>query len=231
MNNRSLLDSQLERLERVTTEIASSHVGSALAVVKAKRASLVMQMYDDLAQQGRYRKAVFFLANDLLGDNNLAERGGELKRAKSAMVKMMPDALLGTLARSVEFTAVTLEIEYVLAKYLDGGIDRDTVVSDDEYISSVRSVITQSLFEEQSGLIIEIGNQLKSVVRKPFVSTALKMCRKPAQLMGLADLQDFLERGFDAFQSMRGAEEFLRIFKQRESELLDKIYHSAGQPG
>ena len=49
------------------------------------------------------------------------------------------------------------------------------------------------------------------------------MMRQPARLAGLSGLQDFLERGFAAFRSMGGAEEFLRTIDARETQIMEAI--------
>jgi hypothetical protein len=67
------------------------------------------------------------------------------------------------------------------------------------------------------------------VVRKPFIHAALVMMRQPARMAGLSVLHDFLERGFDAFHRMRGADHFLATIDQRERALFDRIF--AGDDG
>jgi hypothetical protein len=54
--------------------------------------------------------------------------------------------------------------------------------------------------------------------------------RKPAQMAGLADLQDFLERGFFAFREMNGADAFLALLRERETAILNRIFSSAPEP-
>jgi hypothetical protein len=48
--------------------------------------------------------------------------------------------------------------------------------------------------------------------------------RGPARMAGLADLQDFLERGFAAFRDLKGADEFLATLKERESAILNRFF-------
>jgi hypothetical protein len=48
-------------------------------------------------------------------------------------------------------------------------------------------------------------------------------------MAGLQDLQDFLERGFEAFRAMGGAEEFLALIRERETEILNRLF--SGEPG
>ena len=230
MNNQTLLEIQLDRLQQVNRNIELRTDDQFILPVKSKRADLVFKVYADLAERDRYRKAINFLANDLLGGNQLGKRGQELLRAKKPMAKMLPDALLGTVARSVEFTTVTLQIDLALAKYLAENDPAGSQLTDATYVIAVRAAVARELLETQSRLVVKIGEEIESVVHRPFVASALKMCRTPAHMMGLGDLQDFLERGFDAFRSMRGADEFIAVFSQRESRIIEDIYTAGSNP-
>jgi hypothetical protein len=52
----------------------------------------------------------------------------------------------------------------------------------------------------------------------------LKMMRGPARSAGLAELQSFLERGFDTFKAMSGAREFLATVGTRERALVRALF-------
>jgi hypothetical protein len=54
--------------------------------------------------------------------------------------------------------------------------------------------------------------------------------RKPAQFAGLSDLQDFLERGFQAFDAMGGADEFLGTIQSRETAILNRLFSGEARP-
>ena len=56
------------------------------------------------------------------------------------------------------------------------------------------------------------------------------MMRQPARLAGLAVLHDFLERGFEAFHQMHGAEYFLATIDARERALFDRIFTGEEAP-
>ncbi|MBN1378606.1 MAG: hypothetical protein JXA04_05170 [Gammaproteobacteria bacterium] len=230
MDNQQLLSIQLERLQKAGYNLETQADSQVIKRINQKRSDLVMRVFADLACQDRYRKAVRFLADDLLGGNQLSKRGNELMRAKKPMVKMLPDALLGTVARSVEFTAATLELECALAKYLQKEKYVANELTDTSYLAAVRAAIPREWLETQSALVVMIGEEIESVVHRPFIATALKMCRTPAYLMGLGDLQDFLERGFNAFRDMHGSSEFIALFSQREKTIIEQIYTTQSNP-
>jgi hypothetical protein len=88
----------------------------------------------------------------------------------------------------------------------------------------------RDLRARQVDLIVEIGRGLDGVVRKPFIHAALVMMRTPARLAGLGVLHDFLERGFDAFHRMEGADEFLATIDRRERALFARIFAGDDAP-
>jgi hypothetical protein len=68
------------------------------------------------------------------------------------------------------------------------------------------------------------GHRLDALVHKPLVSRTLKLMRHPARLAGLSELQNFLERGFDAFRRMHGAQEFLATIRRRETTIVNELF-------
>jgi hypothetical protein len=70
---------------------------------------------------------------------------------------------------------------------------------------------------------------LDTLVGRPLVERMLKLMRRPARMAGLADLQDFLERGFAAFRAMQGADEFLAVVKERETRILNRLFFRGGE--
>ena len=84
--------------------------------------------------------------------------------------------------------------------------------------------------EYQIELIDAVGHRLDALVKKPLVGRTLKLMRHPARVAGLSDLQDFLERGFEAFRQMRGADEFLQLLRQRELEIARRLFSGEPEP-
>ncbi len=62
------------------------------------------------------------------------------------------------------------------------------------------------------------------------IYAALRLARRPAQIAGLHELQDFLERGFRAYRHMNGAGEFLDAVETRETRILERIYARDPKP-
>ncbi len=73
-------------------------------------------------------------------------------------------------------------------------------------------------------LIDKIGKTLDRLTRMPLIHFSLKLMNGPAHLAGLGDLHSFLQRGFDAFSYMKGADEFLAIVTERETALMKEMF-------
>ena len=78
--------------------------------------------------------------------------------------------------------------------------------------------------ERQIALTLAIGATLDRLTRKPLLRHSLHLMRGPARAAGLADLQQFLESGFDTFRAMRGASDFLGMVGARERELARALF-------
>ena len=82
--------------------------------------------------------------------------------------------------------------------------------------------------ERQIELLGTIGGYLDHVVRKPIIRALVRFARGPAHAAGFGTMQEFLERGLDAFEAMHGAGEFLAALHDRELRALERLF--AGTP-
>jgi hypothetical protein len=65
--------------------------------------------------------------------------------------------------------------------------------------------------QEQITLTLNLGSCLDHFTRKPLLRRSLHLMRGPARWAGLSEIQQFLELGFDTFQAMGGARDFIAI--------------------
>jgi hypothetical protein len=82
----------------------------------------------------------------------------------------------------------------------------------------------------QIEMVSEIGDELDRIAKIPLVGTALHLARGPAIRAGWVELTEFLERGYRAFEHMRGAQFFTSTIRQRERRILDKIFAGDADP-
>ena len=84
--------------------------------------------------------------------------------------------------------------------------------------------------ERQIELLGTIGKYLDRVVKKPIIRGLVHFARRPAHAAGFGAMQEFLERGLDAFEAMHGADEFLAVLREREWRVMERIFEGIADP-
>jgi hypothetical protein len=195
-----------------------------LAAWQAKRLALT---YADLAAEPRYADAIVFFQTDLYGNADFAQRDADLARIVPAMVLMLPERVIASIAQAMELNALSQELDRTLLGRLPR---RDGTFTVADYCRAYRDMGDRPARERQIELIGEIGAALDVFVTKPLIGMALVMMRQPARLSGFGVLHDFLERGFAAFEKMHGAREFLATIDSRERNLMDAMFAGDDAP-
>jgi len=205
---------------------ADPALADALDRLSAWQARRLRNTYADLADDPRYVGAVEFFQNDLYG-GDFAQRDADLARVVPVMGRLLPQSVIFTGARAVELNALAHELDCALIVHLP---DVAATIAVPDYCRAYRATGEPTLRARQIALIGEVGNALDKFVRKPMIHTALAIMRKPAHAAGLGALQDFLERGVDAFRRMKGAREFLATVDARERRINDAIFAGDDAP-
>lgn len=221
----------MRELERVQTmhaaRAANPILAGALERLGEWQARRLAATYADLAREPRYAGAIAFFQSELYGPQDFTRRDADLARIVPLMNRLLPQGVIATVARAMELSALSHELD---ARLLDHLPRADAQFSVEDYCRAFRRTGREPDRRRQIALIGEVGAALDRYVRWPMVRAALVIMRGPARLAGLAELQAFLERGFGSFQRMRGADEFLATIRQRESALIDAILGGANAP-
>ena len=146
-------------------------------------------------------------------------------RILPTMARILPASAVETAALAIELEAVSEELDQRLAEALPEG-----PITEETYARAYRSCARAEERQRQIDLIDAVGRRLDALVAKPFVGSTLKLMRQPARMAGLADLQDFLERGFEAFRRMKGADDFLALLKRREETIMRNLISGSSDP-
>lgn len=183
--------------------------------------------YADLLASRRYEAPARYFLSDLYGPKDYSLRDQQIERVYRKACKLLPEHMIKPLADALAMNVLSQALDIRLCIEL---FDRMQVQRIDEagYVAAYRRCDNYALRCRQIELTRSIGHELDRVVRKPLVGALLRMSRGPAHLAGLGELQLALERGFNAFKDMRGADEFVAIIVERERRILDRIY--AGEP-
>lgn len=219
----------LAELGRVDAERAHRQASPLLArqvhAVKAYQQRRFSHTYADLLASERYRAAAEFFLDELYGPRDFTQRDAQFARVVPALVRLFPQDIVDVVGTLAQLHALSERLDTALAGHLNEG----TVVDAAAYVAAWRACGEPAERERQIELTLGVGSALDHLVRQPLLRRTLHLMRTPARLAGLADLQVFLERGFDTFRAMRGAEQFLAWVGERERALVAALFGTAAR--
>jgi len=218
----SRIEALLESAAQVRVRLAEDPKGQAgREALRIWQANRLAHTHADLLESPRYATTALFFLNDIYGPKDLSQHEEDLRRILPVMTKVLPVAGLETVADAIELNAMSESLDADMVAELKKKVFS---LTEAEYVKAYRAVGRRADRERQIELVAHLGKSLDKLTRKPLIGTALSMMRKPAVLAGLSDLQSFLERGYQAFRAMKGAEAFLGTITSRELALLDEWF-------
>jgi hypothetical protein len=185
----------------------------------------LLRSHADLRASPRYRAAVEFFFNELYGGGDPRARDRDLQRVQRVMEKLLPTDALRALTLAIELEVLSQELDADLVRALAPGY-----ITAETYADAYRKAGRRPDRERQIALLDVIGGYLDDVVRKPIIRGLVRLARGPAHAAGFGALQEFLERGLDAFEAMHGAGEFLATLRERELRAMDRVLAGVPDP-
>lgn len=176
--------------------------------------------YDDLLANPRYRPAARFFLDELYGPEDFSQRDAQFARVVPALVRIFPNDIVATVATLTTLHSLSESLDSEMGERI-ASTDMNAMRYTDAWQATARNADRQS----QIDLMLSVGSSLDKLTRKPLVRASLLMMRGPARAAGLGQLQTLLETGFEAFRSMKGAQEFLDIVRQRETDLCAALFN------
>ncbi len=189
-----------------------------LAELQRWQSQRLLRSHDDLHASPRYRAAVEFFFSELYSGGDPRARDRDLQRVQHVMEKLLPHDALHALMLAIELEILSQELDADVVRSLPKG-----AITVDSYAAAYRVAGRPADRERQIELLGVIGSYLDRVVKKPIIRGLVRFARGPAHAAGFGSLQEFLERGLDAFERMRGAEEFLATLRERETGAMQRL--------
>lgn len=197
-------------------------------VLKHWQSARLATTHADLLDQPRYREAARFFLDDLYGAKDFARRDAELERVLPVIARSLPDSALATLADAIELDALSEDLDLEMVRALgEAGID---VIDEASYADAYRTSSPPEQRARQLDLVLAIGRSLDRLVRIPMLGMLLGAMGGPARAAGVAEVHDFLLRGYRAFRGIGGASEFLGRIDVRERSIM-RLLHGGARTG
>lgn len=201
-----------------------------LPEVRRWQARRLEASFDRFLSDPRRRPAAQFFLNDVYNDRDFSRRDADIARVLPTMQRLLPGALLGTLADAIELGLLTHAFDLRLAQVLEGMAPRQRTLDAALYAQAYRIAGLPRLRSHQIDLIARVGVDLASALRMPGVAMLLRLSRGPARAAGLAELQGFLERGFSAFAELGDARGFIDEVEADERDVSRRLFEGVPDP-
>ncbi len=208
--------------------VEGKQLSPLIAYLSAWQSLRLSRTHADMLLDGRFSQGCRFFLDDIYAPKDFSQRDYDGHRIYNFMNRFLPEATLAPLAMALEVNSLTQQLDLALAEAMRdqlGVIDR---FDRTQYEEAYRLCNNYDTRVRQIELIVTVGHQLERVRRVPFIQTTLRLARGPAHRLGWYEIQDFLERGYLAWKSIREPAAFLSNIQQREMAVLDRIYGVAG---
>jgi len=206
---------------------ATPEMAQRLTDLRAWQSDRLAKTYEDLRRDPRCTAAVHFFLTDLYGPQDFMRRDDDFARAWGRLKRGLPDAALEVLGHALELQVLSAELDQAMVARLTEG-----PLTGLSYANAYRAVGRADARQRQIDLVTGIGADLGRLVAFPLVCLALRAAHVPAHLAGFGALQDFLERGFEAFRKMGEPEVLLEAIRLRETALMHRLFeaHEGDEP-
>ena len=199
-----------------------------LPILRQWQAKRLEESFEHFLYDPQRRAAALFFLTDVYGDHDFSRRDANVAKVLPMMQRLLPAAVLGTVADGIELGAVTHALDVRMAEALQRLAPTRKRLDAALYAKAYREVGHARLRNHQIDLISSVGLGLAKAVRTPGVAMLLRLSRGPAKASGLGELQGFLERGFAAFSAMGDGKAFVNDIEDSERQVTQRLF--AGDP-
>lgn len=184
--------------------------------------------FDRFLADPRRRPAAQFFLSDVYNDRDFSRRDADIARVLPMMQRLLPGALLGTVADGIGLAALSHAFDLRVAAALERLAPAAAPLDVALYARAYREVGLPRLRARQIALVRAVGGGLAVALRQPGIGALLRASRVPARAMGLGELQGFLERGVAAFRGVGDARAFVAAIAEGERRVSERLF--AGDP-
>jgi hypothetical protein len=200
-----------------------------LGPLKRWQSERLRASFADVLQKPEMRPAAEFFLTDLYADRDFSARDRDAAKILPLMAQILPHSLLEAAVNAIELAVLSQAFDLAMADAL-WACKSNATIDPVRYANAYHKVGCARLRRHQINLVVEVGYSLDAAVKKHGVYKLLKASRLPARLAGLNELQGFLERGFEAFAQLGGADIFLKRIADGEQQVSERLFQRHPQP-
>lgn len=201
-----------------------------LPIVRSWQTQRLESSFEHFLYDPQRRAAALFFLTDVYGDRDFSKRDANVAKVLPMMQRLLPAAVLGTVADGIELGALTHALDLRMAAELQRIAPTRKRLDATLYGKAYRNVGHARLRTHQIDLISRVGVGLARAVKTPGVAMLLRLSRGPAKASGLGELQGFLERGFDAFSALGDGKAFVADIEKSERLVAKRLFAADPDP-
>jgi hypothetical protein len=201
-----------------------------LPVLRSWQTKRLETSFEHFLYDPQRRAAALFFLTDVYGDRDFSKRDANVAKVLPMMQRLLPTAVLGTVADGIELGALTHALDLRMAAELQRIAPNRKRLDAELYGKAYREVGHRRLRGHQIDLISGVGVGLARAVKTPGVAMLLRLSRGPAKASGLAELQGFLERGFAAFAALGDGKAFVADIEKSERVVAKRLFEADPDP-
>ena len=198
---------------------ADTTLNDRVVALKAFQQRRFALTYADLLTSPRYAAAARFFLDELYGPRDFALRDAQFARVAPAIAQLFTDEIAAAVASLTELHALSEALDSAMALELAA-----PSLTRAAYIRTWQRVGRADDRERQIALTLDIAGRIDRFTQRPLLRNSIRLMRGPAMAVGLSELHDLLERSFDTFCALQGADAFIGLVACRERALAAALF-------
>jgi len=189
----------------------------------------VLKTHADLIANQETHNATLFLVKEIYAGIDLKILSAQIQRAINAALRILPERVMETSMLALELNALTAELDDQLAHWLFDTMGVDDI-TDETYIEAFRCSADKSLRHQQAALTKQVAVGLDKYVRSRLLYGTFKLVKRPAHKAGIAELYDFMGRGFAVMRPLGSVSVIIDQVVDKEVTIINRIYKDDAAP-
>ena len=182
--------------------------------------------YIDLKSNPEYTEIGGFFFNRIYGPQDFSFRDQSIRQLYHSLEGVLPEAISNAIRQIIEFHELSEILDdQMVQKMMEAGIRTD--FDSETYCSIYRLAdnFDQRLHQVRLGIgLIETFHGLS---QKMLIKVAMAAAKKAANLLGIGEIMEFIDEGYNAFKKIKNIGYFLEQVEKRETDWILSIRNSA----
>lgn len=160
----------------------------------------------------------------------LAKQIERLLKFAHKVENLIPANAIKTGTKSVSLAVLATQLDEQVAQQLLADYPVDTPLTDEIMRQTFLKLEQHEARYEQLALLDELGIALDKYMRSTMMYAAFKMCKNVAHKHQFDGMYEFIQEGFAAMKPMKSAAAFIKIFTDKEREIIEKVHTGHPHP-